>query len=62
MSIESKRYLGDGVYAEFDGWVIKLTTENGIEETSRIILEPDVTNSLIRFIEDLKQSLKALKL
>jgi len=27
---ESKTYLGDGAYAEFDGFAIVFTTENGI--------------------------------
>jgi hypothetical protein len=37
-----KVYLGDGVYAEFDRGEIVLTTENGIEVTNRIVLEPEV--------------------
>jgi hypothetical protein len=37
-----KVYLGDGVYAEFDRGEIVLTTENGIDVTNRIVLEPEV--------------------
>ncbi len=46
-----KVYLGDGAYAEFDGYDVVLTTENGIEETNRIVLDPDVLSALLRFIE-----------
>ena len=37
-----KQYLGDSVYADFDGFSIVLTTENGYEATNRIVLEPNV--------------------
>jgi hypothetical protein len=50
-----KRYLGDGVYVQFDGYDIILTTENGIERTNTIILEPEVTNSFLKYIESLKE-------
>ena len=48
-----KQYLGDGVYVEFVAWVdggfeIVLTTENGIDVTNRIVLEPDVWFFLVR--------------
>lgn len=46
-----KKYLGDGCYAEFDGCGIVLTTENGISETNRIVLEPEVLTALRRFQE-----------
>ena len=36
----------DGVFAEHDGFSIWLTTENGIEVTNRICLEPDVFRAL----------------
>lgn len=39
MSKAEKQYIGDGVYAEFDGWALLLTTENGIEATNTIVLE-----------------------
>jgi hypothetical protein len=44
-----KRYIGDGVYAEYDGYQIVLTTENGYEVTNRIALEPSVLDSLIEY-------------
>jgi hypothetical protein len=42
--MDRKTYLGDGVYARFDGDHIWLTTENSIAVTNTIALErQDVT-------------------
>lgn len=45
-----KTYLGDGVYLVFDGEDITLTTDNGMVETNRIVLEPEVLASFLRFL------------
>lgn len=47
---KEKRYLGDGVYVEFDGHGIILTTSNGIEDTNTVYLEPEVWENLQRFM------------
>lgn len=49
-----KRYLGDGVYVEFDGYNLILTTENGITATNRIVLEPSVYGLLVVFVAGLR--------
>ncbi len=49
-----KTYLGDGVYVSFDGFMLWLTTENGIEVTNRIALEPAVWEALKKYVEKLK--------
>lgn len=41
-----KEYLGDSVYADFDGFAIVLTTENGDGASNTIVLEPQVLNAL----------------
>jgi len=45
---ESKTYIGDSVYASFDGYHVILTTENGLatDPSNRIALEPDVLVAL----------------
>lgn len=48
-----KAYLGDGVYVDFDGFHIVLTTENGISITNTIYLEPSVYKALTAYTEDL---------
>lgn len=35
----TKEYLGDGVYIDFNGQNIVLTTENGLTQTNIIFLE-----------------------
>lgn len=52
-----KRYIGDAVYASFDGYHIVLTTEDGIRATNRICLEPTVYSELQRYVADLKEEL-----
>ena len=47
----AKVYLGDSVYAEFNGWAIVLTTENGLpQDPSNVIyLEPSVLRTFIDY-------------
>jgi hypothetical protein len=52
MSSENpKTYLGDGVYAEFDGHGFIITTSNGIETTNTIYLEPEVLQAFVNWGE-----------
>ncbi len=48
-----KAYLGDSVYAQFDGSGLILTTENGLEcdPGNEIYLEPEVCIALIKYIK-----------
>jgi hypothetical protein len=49
-----KVYLGDGVYVEFDGQDLVLTTENGMTVTNRIVLEPEVYELLLIYVHKAK--------
>jgi hypothetical protein len=44
-----KMYLGDSVYAAFDGYSVTLTTENGFGPSNTIILEPNTLRALSLF-------------
>jgi hypothetical protein len=46
----NKAYLGDGVYVQNDGYSVLLTTENGIEETNIVYLEPEVLLAFVRYL------------
>lgn len=50
MAKDEKVYLGDSVYAVFDGYGVWLTTENGLptDPSNRIYIEPDVLEALNR--------------
>jgi len=49
-------YLGDSVYAEFDGYHIILTTNNGYPDDprNRIALEGEVWGRLVAYVERIK--------
>ena len=48
-----KEYLGDGVYVAYDGNGLIVTTEDGIRETNRIYLEPEVWARLLLVVKSL---------
>ncbi len=56
-----KEYLGDSVYADFDGFGIVLTTENGYEPRNTIVLEPQVLKALERYQQKLRDHFDALE-
>ena len=45
----NKTYLGDSVYADFDGYHFVLTTEDGVTVSNTIYLDPDVYEALTLF-------------
>ena len=47
VELQEETYLGDAVYASFDGWMILL--RNGDGNNNRIFLEPEVLTALFRF-------------
>jgi|688.fasta_scaffold2269023_2 hypothetical protein len=59
MSKPLKDYLGDGVYADFDGFAFVLTTENGVSVTNTIVLEPQVMSALARYTNRIADMLDA---
>jgi very-short-patch-repair endonuclease len=46
--VDSKAYLGDGVYVEYDGWGVWLRA-NSPDSPKEVYLEPVVFNALARF-------------
>lgn len=50
--METKKYLGDAVYADFDGHGITLTTEDGrYLPTNEIYLECEVIARLLDYVK-----------
>ena len=41
-----KEYLGDGLYADYDGYHIVLTAENSVQVLETVYLDPDVWRAL----------------
>ena len=53
MNSDSKqRYLGDGVYASFDGYHVNLAVNN--HNNHVVALEPDVIIALKQYFEDIE--------
>jgi len=55
-----KRYLGDGVYAAFDGFSVWLTAEDGRTATDTICLEPAVLAALASFSREAWETRKRI--
>jgi len=52
-----KRYIGDAVFVEFDGYYIVLTTSNGIRDTNKICLDNSVMISFEQWVKEFKQEM-----
>lgn len=53
-----KRYVGDGVYLDYDGFSFVLTTEDGTSAQNTIYLEPFVWRSLKLRVEEILAQLE----
>ena len=55
-NMQFPEYLGDSVYAGFDGYYYWLNTQNGQPDDPRnaIALEPSVFEALVRWVERVK--------
>jgi len=51
MAANEKTYLGDSVYAVYDGCAITLTTENGDGPSNTIVMEPEVFAAMFKLID-----------
>lgn len=53
-----RRYLGDGLYGDFDGYQFVLAASNGIVDTNTVYLDPGVLENFqayIQWVEQIKQ-------
>lgn len=55
MLVPKKEYIGDSVYCEFDGYGIKLTTENGFGPSNTIYLEPFIVDAFQDFVKRIRE-------
>ena len=55
----SKRYLGDGLYVDFDGYQLVLTAEDGVSILNKVFLEPQVWAALKRYVKELEEQSQA---
>jgi len=52
----NKQYIGDSVYVDFDGCGLVLTTENGYGPTNTIMMELEVYDALVAYVNQLKEA------
>lgn len=52
-------YLGDGLYAQYDGYQIELYASDGIRKTNQVYLEPGVLSKFFDYVSELKKLSKA---
>lgn len=50
-----KEHIGDGVFVDHDGYHVVLTTEDGVQTTNRIYLDPGVFLALYNWHQQLQQ-------
>lgn len=47
----SVKYLGDGLYADFDGSQVELYASNGIAKTNQVFLDPYVLQRFLDYVD-----------
>jgi len=52
-------YLGDGLYASYDGYQIELYAYDGISKTNIVFLEPAVLQAFEEYVEKLRSTIEA---
>jgi hypothetical protein len=56
-----KEFLGDGLYIDFDGYSLVITSENGTPTPlARIVLEPDMPEKILAYKQRIEQALEEL--
>lgn len=48
-------YLGDGLYASFDGYQIELSASDGARKTNTVYLEPKVLRQFLEYVKTLER-------
>jgi hypothetical protein len=56
--MNQETYLGDGLYASFDGWMLTLKAPREDGE-HWVGLEPEVLEALLQFVESIKKKRQA---
>lgn len=54
-------YLGDGLYASFDGYQVVLRAPNGSGRDMEVFLDPDVHHQFLKFSKDLAEEIQTAR-
>lgn len=44
-------YLGDGLYADFDGYQIELYASNGVRKTNQVYLDSSTLHAFLNYVK-----------
>jgi hypothetical protein len=55
MTTPGETYLGDGVYASFDGYQFWLKTSDGVTITNEIALDTHVFAALVAYVKEVRE-------
>jgi hypothetical protein len=50
---ERTMYLGDGLYADYDGFQVEVYASNSIKATNRVFFDPEVLTAFISYVKKL---------
>lgn len=53
--LKMETYLGDGLYAAYDGYMVRLYASNGMQVTNEVWLEPEVLESFKIFMKKIEK-------
>lgn len=59
MTTRTKVYLGDGLYADHDGYQLCLTAENGMDVSDTVYLDSEVWAALVRYVKRIHDAQEA---
>lgn len=51
MTITTESYLGDGLYASYDGYQVRLYASNGRDVSNEVFLEPGVLLAFVNYLK-----------
>lgn len=55
---EYTEYIADGVYAEWEGFQVRLFATDGIKQTNEIFLEPHALAAVVNFVQRMQMKQK----
>lgn len=58
--MDKETYLGDGLFASFDGWQIKLRAPDGFGDRV-VYLEPAVITAFETYLAELREEIRKMK-
>lgn len=59
-SLKKLVYIGDGLYASFDGFHLKVASSDGVNNLDTIYFDPDVLLSFENYIKSIREQVASI--